>query len=186
MDNHFDRFWDAFASVAAGTNAVEPFLAPLSNMSPGRLFIIGNGGSAANASHAVNDFRKCCGIEAYAPADSVAELTARINDDGWEEALAGWLATSRIGLYDVLLVLSVGGGSVAISTNLVKAARYAKSRQAVVLGIFGRPDGLIPPLCDASIVTAVEDADLQTPVAEAYQSLILHMLTSHPGLRCAT
>lgn len=150
----------------------------------GRLFILGVGGSAANASHAVNDFRKLCGIEAYAPTDNVAELTARTNDDGWASVFAAWLKTSHLSPKDAILILSVGGGSVehGISLNLVEAVDYAKSVGATVLGIVGRDGGYTKAKGDHVVVVPVSDPDLVTPITESMQSVILHGLVSHPML----
>lgn len=150
----------------------------------GRLFILGVGGSAANASHAVNDFRKLCGIEAYAPTDNVAELTARTNDDGWRTVFATWLQTSHLSDKDAILILSVGGGSVehGISLNLVDAVDYAKSVGATVLGIVGRNGGYTKKHGDYVIVASVSDPSLITPVTESFQSVILHVLVTHPEM----
>jgi len=151
----------------------------------GRLFILGVGGSAATASHAVNDFRKICGIEAYAPTDNGAELTARTNDEGWDSAFIGWLKGSRCCQEDMLLILSVGGGSLEkkISLNLVGAMQYAKQVYAEVLGIVGRADGYAAKNADLCLVVPVDDPALVTPFAEAMHSVILHLIVSHPLLK---
>jgi len=151
----------------------------------GRLFVLGVGGSAANASHAVNDFRKICGIEAYAPTDNVAELTARINDEGWESSFAEWLRGSRIRENDLVLVLSVGGGSLdkKISANIVLALDVAKSVGAKVIGIVGRDGGYTAAVGDAVVIVPTISPDLVTPHAEAFQAVIWHGIVSHPGLK---
>ncbi|MCR9070704.1 MAG: SIS domain-containing protein [Alphaproteobacteria bacterium] len=150
----------------------------------GRLFILGVGGSAANCGHAVNDFRKLCGIEAYAPTDNVAELTARTNDEGWESVFAGWLAVSKAGADDAVLVLSVGGGSRErnVSPNLVLALEYAKQNGLTVLGIVGRDGGYTKQVGDHVIVVPVVDANHITPHSEAFQAVIWHGLVCHPDL----
>ena len=151
----------------------------------GRLFILGVGGSAANASHAVNDFRKIAGIEAYAPTDNVAELTARINDDGWEGAFAGWLRASRLTPADLVFVLSVGGGDLErnISPNLVRAVQYAKELGARVCGIAGRNGGYTATVADACVIIPTVNPESVTPHAEAFQAVVWHLLVSHPSLR---
>jgi len=151
----------------------------------GRLFILGVGGSAANASHAVNDFRKICGIEAYAPTDNVAELTARINDDGWDSSYAEWLRGSRIRENDLVLVFSVGGGSLdkKISTNIAHALDVAKSVGAKVIGVVGRDGGYTAAVGDAVAIVPTISPDLVTPHAEAFQAVIWHGIVSHPRLK---
>ncbi|HET9934749.1 MAG TPA: SIS domain-containing protein [Polyangiaceae bacterium] len=151
----------------------------------GRLFVLGVGGSAANASHAVNDFRKLCGIEAYAPTDNVAELTARTNDEGWESTFAAWLRTSRLGPNDLILVLSVGGGDRErnVSPNLVAAMEYAQSCGAPVIAIVGRDGGTAGRSARSSVIVPTVDASLVTPITEALQGVVLHLLVSHPRLR---
>ena len=151
----------------------------------GRLFILGVGGSAANASHAVNDFRKICGIEAYAPTDNIAELTARINDEGWESSYAEWLRGSHIRENDSVLVFSVGGGSLdkKISTNLVRALDVAKSAGAEVMGIVGRDGGYTATVGAAVVIVPTISPDLVTPHAEAFQAVIWHAIVSHPRLK---
>jgi D-sedoheptulose 7-phosphate isomerase len=153
--------------------------------SGGRLFILGVGGSAGNASHAVNDFRKLCGIEAYAPTDNVSELTARTNDEGWETVFAGWLGTSRISANDAILVLSVGGGNKQhnVSVNLIGAIDKAKSAGAKVLGIVGRDGGYAKQAGDLVIVIPTVNHDLVTPHSEAFQAVVWHCLVSHPALQ---
>jgi D-sedoheptulose 7-phosphate isomerase len=151
----------------------------------GRLFFLGVGGSAANCSHAVNDFRKLVGIECYTPTDNVAELTARINDEGWESSLAGWLKVSRLRGPDGVFVLSVGGGDPArnISSNLVAAVKYARQVGARVLGILGRDGGYTGSVADAAVLIPTVNPAAVTPHAEAFQALIWHLLVSHPLLK---
>lgn len=151
----------------------------------GRLFILGVGGSAANASHAVNDFRKLCGIEAYAPTDNVAELTARTNDDGWESTFSAWLRTSRLGPNDLILVLSVGGGDRErnVSPNLVAALEYGENCGAPAIAIVGRDGGAAGRSARSTVLVPTVDATLVTPITEALQSVVLHLLVSHPRLR---
>ena len=151
----------------------------------GRLFILGVGGSAANASHAVNDFRKICGFEAYCPTDNVSELTARTNDEGWETVFAQWLRGSRLNARDLVMVLSVGGGDLDrnISPNLVRALQYAKEVHATVVGIVGRDGGYTARVADACVIVPTVNTQTVTPHSEAFQSVIWHLLVSHPALK---
>ena len=151
----------------------------------GRLFILGVGGSAANASHAVNDFRKIVGIEAYAPTDNVSELTARTNDEGWEGVFVAWLQGSRLQADDMLFVLSVGGGSLErnVSPNLVRALQYARRIGTRVVGIVGRDGGYTAQVADACVIVPTVNSETITPHAEAFQAVIWHLLVSHPSLR---
>ena len=151
----------------------------------GRLFILGVGGSAANASHAVNDFRKIVGIEAYAPTDNVSELTARTNDEGWATVFQAWLAGSRLRKEDALLVLSVGGGNLEknVSPNLVTALEYARSIGSAILGIVGRDGGFTAKVADACVIVPTVNATHVTPHAEAFQGVVWHLLVSHPSLK---
>ena len=151
----------------------------------GRLFFLGVGGSAANCSHAVNDFRKIVGIESYAPTDNVSELTARTNDEGWATIFAEWLKTSRLGERDVVFVMSVGGGSLEknISPNLVSALQYAKSVGAKILGILGRDGGYTAKVADACCIVPTVNPETITPHSEAFQAVIWHLLVSHPKLK---
>jgi len=151
----------------------------------GRLFILGVGGSAANASHAVNDFRKIAGIEAYAPTDNVSELTARANDEGWASIFDSWLRTSRLQADDLLLILSVGGGNVEqnVSPNLVAALKYAKSVGAKVIGVVGRDGGYTATVADACVLIPTVNPAHITPHTEAFQAVVWHLLVSHPALK---
>jgi D-sedoheptulose 7-phosphate isomerase len=153
----------------------------------GRLFILGVGGSAANASHAVNDFRKIVGLEAYAPTDNVSELTARTNDDGWASVFAAWLRVSRLRADDLVLVLSVGGGNVEenISPNLVAALEHAKQVGARVAGIVGRDGGYTAQVADACVIIPTVNPVHVTPHTEAFQAVMWHLLVSHPRLKAA-
>lgn len=153
----------------------------------GRVFVLGVGGSAANASHFVNDLRKLCGIEAYAPTDNVAELTARTNDDGWAASFSGWLSVSRVSASDLLFVLSVGGGDRArnISPNLVSALELGRQSGARIAGIVGRDGGHTRQLAHACITVPVLIAERVTPHVEAFQAVLMHLLVSHPALQSA-
>src|SRR5271166_224657 len=151
----------------------------------GRLFILGVGGSAGNASHAVNDFRKLVGIETYAPTDNVSELTARVNDEGWPTVFEAWLRVSRLQSRDAILVFSVGGGSVErnVSPNIVAALDYGKSVGASVLGIVGRDGGYTARVADVCVIIPTVHADRVTPHSEAFQAIVWHLLVSHPALQ---
>jgi D-sedoheptulose 7-phosphate isomerase len=151
----------------------------------GRLFFLGVGGGAGNAGHAVNDFRKIAGIESYAPTDNVAELTARINDDGWETSYANWLKISRLRRSDAVFVFSVGGGNLEkrISTNLVEALRLAQQAGAQIVGIVGRDGGYTAQVADACVVIPTVSADTVTPHTEAFQAVVWHLIVSHPQLK---
>lgn len=152
----------------------------------GRLFFLGVGGSAAQSSHAAGDFRKIAGIECYAPTDNVAELTARINDDGWESCYAHWLRTSRIAARDGVFVFSVGGGNRAhgISTNLIAALAEARRVGARILGVVGRDGGSTAELADACLIVPTVAADTVTPHTEEFQAVVAHLIVTHPLLRC--
>ena len=154
----------------------------------GRLFILGVGGGAGHAGHAVCDFRKIAGIEAYAPSDNVSELTARTNDEGWETTYAAWLKTSRIGKNDMLLVFSVGGGDLErnISPNLVRALQCAREVGAKIIGVVGRDGGMTAKLADACVVVPTVDEKLVTALTESFQAVIWHLLISHPDIQKAS
>jgi D-sedoheptulose 7-phosphate isomerase len=153
----------------------------------GRLFILGVGGSAGNASHAVNDFRKICGIEAYAPTDNVSELTARVNDEGWATVFDSWLKVSRLRRDDLVLVFSVGGGNLEknVSPNLVAALKHAKEVGARVVGIVGRDGGYTAKVADACVIIPVINSGHITPHTEGFQGLVWHLLVSHPKLKAS-
>jgi D-sedoheptulose 7-phosphate isomerase len=150
-----------------------------------RLFIFGIGGSAANASHAVNDFRKLCGINAMTPTDNASELTARINDEGWDTCFAEWLRAHDLSVLDVVLVLSVGGGSVekGVSMPIVKALEYARAIASPILGIVGRDGGYTKRMADACVVVPTVSPERVTPHAEAFQAVIWHAIVTHPRLQ---
>jgi D-sedoheptulose 7-phosphate isomerase len=153
----------------------------------GRLFFLGVGGSAANCSHAVNDFRKIAGIEAYTPVDNVSELTARTNDEGWETVFVEWLKTSRLHRDDMLFVMSVGGGSLDhnVSPNLVRALDHARAVGTPIVGIVGRDGGYTATVADACVIIPTVNAATVTPHTEAFQAVVWHLLVSHPVLKAA-
>ena len=176
-------------SSALDRGAIEALVAALVELRGrgGRLFVLGVGGSAANASHAVNDFRKLCGIEAYAPTDNVSELTARVNDEGWESVFAAWLRVSRLGPRDMVLVFSVGGGDLErnISPNLVRALQHAKEVGAAVAGVVGRDGGYTRRVADVCVVVPPLNPATVTPHAEAFQAVVWHLVVSHPALQAS-
>ena len=151
----------------------------------GRIFFVGVGGSAGNASHAVNDFRKICGIEAYTPTDNVSELTARINDDGWDTAFVNWLKGSRLTDKDLLFVFSVGGGNLEknVSANIVRSLQYAKEIGAKICGVVGRDGGYTARVAHACLIVPTVNPETVTPHTEAFQAVIWHLLVSHPSLQ---
>ena len=174
---------------ALDVTAIEKMVALLAELraSGGRLFFLGVGGSAANCSHAVNDFRKIAGIEAYTPVDNVSELTARTNDEGWDTVFAAWLKGSRLQAADMIFVLSVGGGSLErnISPNLVLALRYAREVGARILGVVGRDGGYTAQVADACVIVPTVNPETVTPHSEAFQAVVWHLLVSHPILKGA-
>ena len=151
----------------------------------GRIFVMGVGGSAANASHAVNDFRKIAGIESYAPTDNVSELTARVNDDGWDSAFVNWLKGSRLNSNDCVFVFSVGGGNTQknISNNLVQALKFAEEVGSKIIGIVGRDGGYTAKAADAAVIIPVVNPETITPHTEAFQAVVWHLMVSHPALK---
>jgi D-sedoheptulose 7-phosphate isomerase len=153
----------------------------------GRLFILGVGGSAGNASHAVNDFRKIVGLEAYAPTDNVSELTARTNDEGWATVFSEWLKVSRLTQRDAILVFSVGGGDLErnVSPNLVLGLQYAKSVGSKIVGVVGRDGGYTATVADAAVIVPTVSPDHVTPHTEAFQAVVWHLMVSHPRLQAA-
>jgi D-sedoheptulose 7-phosphate isomerase len=187
--NFIEQYFGQVAEIAGklDLNSIERVADGLAGVraAGGRLFILGVGGSAANASHAVNDFRKLCDIECYAPTDNVSELTARTNDEGWETVFAAWLKTSRANDKDALLVFSVGGGDRErnVSPNLVLALEEAKKRGLRVYGIVGRDGGYTAKVADGAVLIPVVDGDLVTPHSEAFQAVVWHCLVSHPKLK---
>ena len=191
MTDYIEKYLGETAEIARRLDrgAVAKLLAALSDTAAGggRLFILGVGGSAGNAGHAVNDFRKIVGMEAYAPTDNVSELTARVNDDGWETVFSNWLKGSRLRKGDAVLVFSVGGGNLEknVSPNLVHAVKLAKEVGAKVLGVVGRDGGYTAKMADACVIVPTLDPDTVTPHAEAWQAVVWHLLVSHPSLRKA-
>src|SRR5580698_6442159 len=160
-------------------------LLALTSASGGRLFILGVGGSAANASHAVNDFRKIAGIEAYAPTDNVSELTARVNDEGWATVFEAWLRVSRLRANDLVMIFSVGGGDLEknVSPNLVRALEYVRGVGAKILGIVGRDGGYTAKVADVCVIIPTVNPAHVTPHTEAFQSVVWHLLVSHPAVK---
>lgn len=186
--NHILAYFDAAVDIAGAIekSKIEYLAKHLGTVRAigGRLFLLGVGGSAANCSHAANDFRKLCGIESYAPTDNVAEITARTNDEGWESVFVEYLKGSNLSDKDAIMVLSVGGGNVEnnVSVNLVEAVGFAKSRGARVYGIVGRDGGYTAQMADVVVKIPVVNDDIVTPLTESFQSVILHALVSHPLL----
>jgi len=187
--NFTQQFLEEAAQIAKkiDAQAVDRLVALLvaTRAAGGRLFILGVGGSAGNASHAVNDFRKITGIEAYAPTDNVSELTARTNDEGWATVFESWLRVSRLRADDMLLIFSVGGGNLEkqVSPNLVEALKYARTVGAKIGGIVGRDGGYTAQVADACVLIPVVNAAHITPHSEAFQAVVWHLLVSHPDLK---
>ena len=186
---HIKKYFSQVAEIAAqiDKSEIDSIVEALVDLRAraGRLFILGVGGSAANASHAVNDFRKLCSIETYAPTDNVSELTARTNDEGWETVFSGWLEISKANEKDAVLVLSVGGGNLEknVSVNLLHALEMAQKVRMPILGIVGRDGGYTKEVGDHIAVIPTVDARLVTPHTEAFQAVIWHCLVSHPRLQ---
>jgi len=184
---HTEEYCAAVASLAKAIEAdrVDAMACGLAEVRArrGRLFLLGVGGGAGHASHAVNDFRKLCGIESYAPTDNVSELTARINDEGWETSFIGWLEVSRLSDRDALLVFSVGGGSRehGVSVNLVNALERGREVGCSIYGVVGAPGGTLAEVADVAILIE-PPPDLRTPLVEAFQAVVWHALVSHPDL----
>lgn len=185
------RYLDEVRAIAAHIDrvAVDRLVGLLAEVREGggRLFILGVGGSAGNASHAVNDFRKIAGLEAYTPTDNVSELTARINDEGWDTSFANWLRGSRLSARDAVLVFSVGGGDAerGVSVNLVRAIELARSVGARIAGVVGRDGGHTAKVADACVVIPTVNPQTVTPHTEAFQAVVWHLLVSHPRLQAA-
>jgi len=186
---HSETFFDEVVKVAqsidaAGVETLATELAALRQRG-GRLFFLGVGGSAANCSHAVNDFRKLCGIEAYTPVDNVSELTARTNDEGWDTVFAAWLKTSRANKNDAVFVFSVGGGNMEknVSANIVAGLKEAKQRSMKIFGVVGRDGGYTKQVGDCVVVVPTVEASRVTPHTEAFQAVVWHCLVSHPKLQ---
>jgi len=186
---HSKTFFDEVVKIAqsidaAGVESLVKELAALRQRG-GRLFFLGVGGSAANCSHAVNDFRKFCGIEAYTPVDNVSELTARTNDEGWDTVFAAWLKTSRANKDDAVFVFSVGGGNLEknVSANIVAGLKEAKQRGVKIFGVVGRDGGYTKQVGDCVVVVPTVEASRVTPHTEAFQAVVWHCLVSHPALQ---
>ena len=186
---HVETYFQEVVKVAQqiDRNAVERLAEALKALREreGRLFFFGVGGSAGNCSHAVNDFRKLCGIEAYAPTDNVSELTARTNDEGWDTIFAAWLKTSRANAKDAVFVFSVGGGNLEknVSANIVAGLKEAKHRGLKIFGVVGRDGGFTKQVGDCVVVVPTVDASRVTPHTEAFQAVVWHCLVSHPALQ---
>ena len=186
---HTKHYFEEVAEIAKSIDlaAIEKMVAELVALRDrgGRLFLLGVGGSAANCSHAVNDFRKLCGIEAYAPVDNVSELTARTNDEGWETIFSGWLKVSKANKNDAVLVFSVGGGNLEknVSPNIVEGLKLAKERGLKIFGVVGRDGGFTKQVGDCVVVVPTVDASRVTPHAEAFQAVVWHCLVSNPILQ---
>jgi len=187
--DHVQGFFDDVQQIAATVDrkAIEEMATELRALRErhGRLFVVGVGGSAANAGHAVNDFRKLCGIETYAPTDNVSELTARTNDEGFETVFASYLEVSRANQNDALLVLSVGGGNAErnVSVNLIRAIDEARNRNMKIMGIVGRDGGYTAKFGDVAVVIPTVNEQNITPYTEAFQAVVWHCLVSHPALQ---
>ena len=189
MNNHVINYFHQISLVSdkVDKNQIEKLAKILTKIrnNKGRIFFLGVGGSAGNCSHAVNDFRKICEIECYAPTDNVSELTARINDDGWESSLANWLKVSNLKSSDAIFIMSVGGGNKKknVSINLINAIKFAKKKGAKILGIVGRDGGYTKKVGDNVILIPTIDKKLITPYCESFHSLVWHCLVSHPLLQ---
>lgn len=189
MNNHVINYFHQISLVSdkVDKNQIEKLAKILTKIrhKKGRIFFLGVGGSAGNCSHAVNDFRKICEIECYAPTDNVSELTARINDDGWESSLANWLKVSNLRSSDAIFIMSVGGGNKKknVSINLINAIKFAKKKGAKILGIVGRDGGYTKKVGDNVILIPTIDKKLITPYCESFHSLVWHCLVSHPLLQ---
>jgi D-sedoheptulose 7-phosphate isomerase len=189
MINYTAQFCEGVSTVAAqiSRSRIDLIIDVLVDVrsNRGRVFFLGVGGGAAHASHAVNDFRKIAGIECYTPSDNVAELTARINDDGWESCYANWLRGSRLHAQDAVFVFSVGGGSIErrISMNIVHSLKLAQQTGARILGVVGRDGGYTAQVADACVLIPTISDDTVTPLVEAFQAVVWHLIVSHPRLK---
>tara|TARA_S200000501_G_scaffold348491_1_gene363741 strand:+ start:172 stop:765 length:594 start_codon:yes stop_codon:yes gene_type:complete len=188
-NNHVKFYFDGIKDISEKLNKedISDLVKEILNIKKknGRIFFLGVGGSAGNASHAVNDFRKICEIESYTPTDNVSEFSARINDDGWNNSFSEWLRVSRLNNKDAIFILSVGGGNIKkkVSINLVEAIKFAKKVKSKVFGIVGRDGGFTKLKGDKIILIPNKNPKMVTPFAEAYQSVIWHCLVSHPLLQ---
>ncbi len=189
IGEYIKSYLDETASIAGriDKNTIEKAINILLQVrkNHGRLFILGVGGGAGNSTHAVNDFRKIAGIEAYSPTDNVSELTARVNDDGWDTVFSNWLKGSRINSNDCVLVFSVGGGDAEknISANLVCALKYARATGAQIIGIVGRDGGYTARVADVCVIIPTVNPETVTPHTEAFQAVVWHLMVSHPALK---
>ena len=189
MTSYITTYIKEVHAVADGldTNQIERMIRLLIKVreDAGRLFILGVGGGAGNANHAVNDFRKICGIESYTPTDNVSELTARVNDDGWDTSFVNWLKGSHLRKEDGVFIFSVGGGNAEknVSMNLVKALEYAKEVNAKVLGVVGRDGGYTAKVADACVIIPTVNSETVTPHTESFQAVVWHLLVSHPDMK---
>ena len=189
MKNHIENYFDQVGALSdlIDKKQIEQMIKTLIKIRKrkGRVFFLGVGGSAGNCSHAVNDFRKICEIESYTPTDNVSELTARINDDGWESSLKNWLKVSNLNSKDAIFIMSVGGGNIKkrVSVNIIKAIEFSKKRKTNVLGIVGRDGGYTKKFGNLVILIPTIDKKLVTPYCESFQSVIWHCLVSHPLLQ---
>ncbi len=189
MDKHIQTYFDALNKINKKTDQkkILNIINELSKVrkNKGRIFFLGVGGSAANCSHAVNDFRKLCNIESYCPTDNVSELTARINDESWEESLVGWLKTSNLSMNDCLFIMSVGGGNIEkkVSVNLVNAVNYGLKKKSKIVGIVGKDGGYTAKKSNNIFVVPVAKDKLITPLTESYHAVIWHCIVSHPMLQ---
>ncbi len=187
--DYIDKYLNEISEVSSKLDKkeIEKMISLLINLrnKEGRIFFIGVGGGAGNATHAVNDFRKICGIESYSPVDNVSELSARINDDGWETSFVNWLKGSHLSSDDMLFVFSVGGGNIEknISANIVRSLEYAKSINATICGVVGRDGGYTAQVADACVVIPPINPFTVTPITESYQAVVWHLLASHPKLQ---
>lgn len=188
-ENYTSRYLAEAAAIAASIDkaqiekVVDIMIA--TRAAEGRVFFLGVGGGAGNAGHAVNDFRKIAGIESYSPTDNASELTARINDDGWESSFAAWLKGSRLCQADTLFIFSVGGGNAEknVSMNIVRALELAQERKAKIVGVVGRDGGYTARVADAAVLIPVISPDTVTPHTEAFQAVVWHLIVTHPRLK---
>ena len=189
MADHVNNYFNKISLITKqiDKNKIEELVKILANVRErkGRIFFLGVGGSAGNCSHAVNDFRKICEIECYAPTDNVSELTARINDDGWESSFKNWLKVSNLNSKDAIFIMSVGGGNLEkkVSVNLIEAIKFAKEKAASILGIVGRDGGYTKKMGNSVILIPTVDDKLVTPYSESFHSVVWHCLVSHPLLQ---
>jgi D-sedoheptulose 7-phosphate isomerase len=189
MDTFFDNFFLGIEKIAKTLDKtkIENVITSIKKikLNNGRLFFLGVGGSAANCSHAVNDFRKLCNIECYSPVDNVSELTARINDSGWNSSFENWLKVSKINSNDGIFVFSVGGGDLSrrVSVNIINALKYAKKRKCKIFGIVGKSNSFTEKIANFTILIPTINKDLITPFSESFQAVIWHYIVSHPKLK---